>query len=214
MAEVYLHKTEAMRRGEWPRPWPPDLSGEEPLDVLRRSYDALVGELTARKPEEPTVTWFGPEQTVGFWVRRMAQETVIHRVDGELGAGAPLAPIPTDLALDGIDEVLVRFLAFGTREWAEDFGDQLASCDGRAVRVSAGGSTWLARLTPQGVDVTSGDGGADITAGDGEADAAVRGEPEAVLLWLWRRVGDERVSLDGDPQLVAKLRELLGPATE
>lgn len=205
MAEVYLHKTEAMRRGEWPRPWPPDLSGEGPLDVLRRSYDALVGELTSRKPEEPSVTWFGPEQTVGFWVRRMAQETVIHRVDGELGAGAPLAPIPTDLALDGIDEVLVRFLGYGTREWAEDFGDQLASCDGRAVRVSAGGSTWLARLTPQGVDVTT---------GDGEADATVHGEPEAVLLWLWRRVGDERVSFDGDRRLVTKLHELLGPATE
>ncbi|HET8659834.1 MAG TPA: maleylpyruvate isomerase family mycothiol-dependent enzyme [Micromonosporaceae bacterium] len=205
VAEVYLHKTEAMRRGEWPRPWPPDLSGEEPLDVLRRSYDALVGELTSRKPEEPSVTWFGPEQTVGFWIRRMAHETVIHRVDGELGAGAPLAPVPTDLALDGIDEVLVRFLAYGTREWAEDFGDQLASCDGRVVRVTSGGSTWLARLTPQGVDVT---------AGDGEADATVRGEPEAVLLWLWRRVGDERVGIDGDQQLVARLHELLGPATE
>jgi hypothetical protein len=31
---------------------------------------------------------------------------------------------------------------------------------------------------------------------------------------LWRRAGDEVVSLDGDPALVAKLRELLGAATE
>ena len=45
----------------------------------------------------------------------MAQETVIHRVDAELAAGEPIAPIPDDLAVDGIDEVLERFLAYGSR---------------------------------------------------------------------------------------------------
>lgn len=209
VAEVYLHKAETMRRGDWPRPWPPDLSGEQPLDALRRAYDALVAEFAVRKPEEPSVTWFKPEQTVGFWIRRMAQETVIHRVDGEVGARAPLAPIPADLAVDGIDEVLVRFLSYGTRGWPEDFGDQLASCDGRAVRVVADGSSWLVRLTPQGAEVTAGD-----TETGAEAAATVHGKADAVLLWLWRRVGDERVGFDGDRQLVAKLHDLLGPATQ
>jgi len=206
VAEVYLHKTEAMRRGEWPRPWPPDLAAEEPVALLDRAYAALTGEFAARKADEPSVTWFEPEQTVGFWVRRMAQETVIHRVDGELGAATLIAAIPDDIALDGVDEVLVRFLAYGKTEWAEEFGEQLAACDGRAVRIDSGGGSWLVRLTPEGTVVTQDD--------DGEAAAMVSGDPEAVLLWLWRRVGDERVRFAGDEHLIAQLRQLLGVATQ
>ena len=203
---VYLHKAEAMRRGEWPRPWPPDLSGEAPIAGLDRAYTALTGEFATRKPDEHSVTWFEPEQTVGFWIRRMAQESVIHRVDGELGAAVPIAAIPDDLAVDGIDEVLVRFLDYGTTAWAEEFGDDLADCTGQAVRVDSGGASWLVRPTPGRVEVTTGQ------AGDA-ADAIVSGPPEAVLLWLWRRVGDDRVDFSGDRQLIDKLWQLLGRAT-
>src|SRR5262245_19551291 len=204
VAVVFLHKTEAMRRGEWPRPWPPDRSGEPPLAALDRAYAALVAEFAQRKPDEQSVTWFEPDQTVGFWVRRMAQECVIHRVDGELGAGASIAPIPADLAIDGIDEVLVRFLAFASTHFAEDFGDRLKECDGRSIRVTTNDAGWLVTLAPDGVLVAS---------GDGPADATVSGDPADVLLWLWRRVGDERVGFEGDEALIAKLRQLLGDAT-
>jgi hypothetical protein len=30
---------------------------------------------------DPAGSWYTPDQTVGFWIRRMAQETVIHRID-------------------------------------------------------------------------------------------------------------------------------------
>ena len=203
-AVVYLHKAETMRRGEWPSPWPPDLGGEEPVAALDRGFAALTAELAARKPDESAVTWFAPDQTVGFWARRMAQETVIHRVDAELALGESLAAIPDDLALDGVDEVLVRFLAYGSRQWTEDFGEHLAGCDGRAVLVTAGGSRWHVRLTPSGVDVA---------VGSGPAAASVSGEAADVLLWLWRRVDDDAVGLDGDPTLIAQLRDLLGDAT-
>jgi uncharacterized protein (TIGR03083 family) len=205
VSEVYLHKTEAMRRGDWPRPWPPDLSAETPVAALDRAYAALTGEFATRKADEHSITWFEPEQTVGFWIRRMAQETVIHRVDGELGAGAAIAPVPDDLAIDGIDEVLVRFLSYGTTQWAEEFRDALADCTGRTVRVDSGGASWLVRATPELVAVEA--------AGDAEADATVSGSPEAVLLWLWRRVGDERVDFAGDRALIEKLWRLLGDAT-
>jgi hypothetical protein len=166
-----------------------------------------VAEFAARNPEDKSVTWFSPEQTVGFWIRRMAQETVIHRVDGELALGEVHAPIPADLAYDGIDEVLVRFLEYGSRGWPEDFGDDLADCDGRSVLVTAGGERWLVRLTPAGAEVTS-------RAGAQQADATVSGEPDNMLLWLWRRAGDDAVGLDGDPTLIVKLRQLLGDATQ
>ena len=206
VAVVYLHKVECMRRGVLPRPWPPDVSGEAPIALLDRAYAALSAEFAERAPDSASFTWYPADQTVAFWVRRMAQETVIHRVDGELGAATLIAAIPDDIALDGVDEVLVRFLAYGTTEWAEEFGEQLAACDGRAVRIDSGGGSWLVRLTPEGTVVTQDD--------DGEAAAMVSGDPEAVLLWLWRRVGDERVRFAGDEHLIAQLRQLLGVATQ
>jgi hypothetical protein len=43
---------------------------------------------------------------------------------------------PDDLAVDGVDETLNRFLAFGSARWPEEFaqmkGEHLAGEDGRA----------------------------------------------------------------------------------
>src|ERR1700738_713408 len=73
VGQVYLHKATAMREGAEPDPWPPAaLAHEEPLGLLDRAYAELLDEFAARKPEDPAVTWYGPNQTVGFWIRRMA----------------------------------------------------------------------------------------------------------------------------------------------
>ena len=113
VGQVYLHKTIAMREGAEPDQWPPEgLTHEEPLALLDRAYRGLVDEFAARKPEDPAGTWYKPDQTVGFWIRRMAHETVIHRIDAELGTRQPVAPVPTDLAIDGIDELLKVFAAY------------------------------------------------------------------------------------------------------
>ena len=92
VAMVYLHKVECMRRGGDPDTWPPDLDGEETAALLDRSYaDAGRRVRRAVRQRPARARWYGPDQTVGFWVRRMAQETVIHRVDAELAAGEPIA---------------------------------------------------------------------------------------------------------------------------
>jgi uncharacterized protein (TIGR03083 family) len=198
-----MHKVESMRTGRIPEQWPPDTSGEPAVDLLDRQYRNLLGEFAARKPDEPTVTWYRPEQTVGFWIRRMAQETVIHRVDAELTLGEPIAEIPDDLALDGIDEVLDRFLGFGSVEWHE-YHTGLPDVAQPPVLVRAGQRSWLVRAAPEGVTVR---------AGDGAAEATVSGPPPAVLLWLWRRA-DSGVDLSGDHQLIDRLRLLLKEATQ
>ena len=111
VGEVYLHKAAVMRDGKFPDPWPPEEhAGTAPLDLLDEGYSELTAEFAARSPDEPALTWFGPQQTVGFWIRRMAQETVVHRVDAQLAAREPVTPAPDDLAIDGVDEVLRRFL--------------------------------------------------------------------------------------------------------
>ena len=65
----------------------------------------------------------------------MAQETVIHRVDAELGARAQVTGIPSDLAADGIDELLVAFVQYGTTNWPEEFAELLKPAGDRLVSV-------------------------------------------------------------------------------
>ena len=227
VSEVYLHKTEAMRLVEWPDPWPPDLSAEEPLALLDRAYGALTAQFAARAPSDKAVTWFGPDQSVGFWIRRMAQESVIHRVDAELALREPIAPIPADLAVDGIDELLHIFLAYGAETWAEYFAPALNESPGRTVEVRVQGAGWLVTTSPDGVvvvdagrpgpddaDAVVGTAGASAVVGKADASAVVTGPPDAVLRWLWARGGDEAVTVHGDGLAVAELRRLLVIATQ
>jgi uncharacterized protein (TIGR03083 family) len=206
VAEVYLHKTECIRQGTFPRPWPPDLSAEPALALLHRAYTALTGEFAARRPGAPAATWYEPEQTVGFWIRRMAQETVIHRVDAELAADASMEPIPEDLAVDGIDEVLERFLGYGSHRWVEAFKPSLPDRELPPVLVATDGYGWLVRATPDGASV-------EVATPRTEAPAAVSGDPVPLLLWLWRRRADG-VEIDGDRELIDELRALLHDATQ
>jgi uncharacterized protein (TIGR03083 family) len=214
VAEVYLHKTESMRQGRSPRQWPPDLSGEATLALLDRSYAELTNEFATRAPREVAATWYEPEQTVGFWIRRMAQETVIHRVDAELAAGVAVEQIPEDLAVDGIDEVLERFLGYGSQRWTEEFKPSLPDRDLPPVLVATDGYGWLVRATPDGAAV-------EVATPRTDAPAVVSGDPVPLLLWLWRRsvggtggIRADGVDLDGDLELIGKLHVLLHDATQ
>ncbi len=203
VAAVYLNKTETLRRGEIPRPWQPDL-GADPLAALDRAYGELTAEFAARPPDEPAPTWYEPVQTVGWWIRRMAHETVIHRIDAELAAGVEPLPVPADLAADGIDEVLVCFLAYQPPS-ESDLREHLAGCDGDTVRLDTPSGSWLVQLGP---DVIT------VERGSADAEAVIRGSESAVLRWLWRRAGNSAIELDGNRAVVGKLHNLLGVATQ
>jgi uncharacterized protein (TIGR03083 family) len=204
---VYLHKVECMRLGSHPEPWPPaGLNDEEPAALLERAYAALSAEFATRSPDDPAFTWYGPDQTVGFWIRRMAQETLIHRVDAELAVGSEVGEIPDDLALDGIDEFLVAFVEYGSKTWPDEYGDVLATADGRSVRLETAGAAWLGRPTPEAVEVRA----SDL---DG-ASAVVSGKPPALLLWAWNRPGGEAVTVSGDAQLVTELRRVFAAGAQ
>src|SRR5262249_40212627 len=177
VGEVYLHKTLAMREGAEPEPWPPaELAAEEPLALLDRAYAGLRAEFASRKPTDPAGSWYPPDQTVGFWIRRMAQETVIHRIDAELGTGQPVAPVPADLAVDGIDELLKVFVAYSVAEWAGYFTEILAGSPGRTFAVRADGAAWRVETGPGLFAVAAG-------AGDEAPPRTPSGPPAAVLRW-------------------------------
>ena len=212
LAEVYLHKVTLMRTGEEPEQWPPPaLKAEPPLAVLGRAYGALRAEFRARGPALPALTWYDPDQTVAFWIRRMAQETLIHRIDAEQAAGLPVTPEPADLAVDGVDEVLRRFLAYGSVTWPEEFaameGEHLAAEHGQdAITVAAGETAWTVRPSPH-----------RVTVDDGAAAnprAVVEGPPGPMLRWLWGRAGDDAVRTSGDPAWAGYLRRMLAAVTQ
>jgi uncharacterized protein (TIGR03083 family) len=181
-----------------------DLSGQQPVAAFDRSYAEMTAEFARRRPDDP-IPGGDAGETVGFWIRRMAHETSIHRIDAELAAGAPVAPIPEDLAVDGLDELLTGFLVDETRHWPEDYAADLTEWADRSVLVSAGGSGWSVTVHPDRVDV--------LRAGDrptpGTAGATVAGPPEALLRWLYNRGGDGDVWVRGDGDHVAQLRRLL-----
>lgn len=207
VGEVYLHKVECMRLGSHPEPWPPaGIKAEEPVALLDRSYAALTAEFAARDPRDAAFTWYGPDQTVGFWLRRMAQETVVHRVDAEIAAGVEITEIPDDVALDGIDEFLVAFVEYGSKTWPDEYGGVLAATDGRSVRLETSGAAWLIRPTPEAVEVRA----SDV---DGAA-AVVSGKPPALLLWAWNRTGGGEITTSGDAELVTELRRIFSAGAQ
>jgi uncharacterized protein (TIGR03083 family) len=211
VGEVYLHKTLAMREGEEREPWPPpELATEDPIALLDRTYAGLRDEFAARKPEDPAGSWYDLDPTVGFWMRRMAQETVIHRIDAELGTGQPVSPVPADLAIDGIDEVLKVFIAYGVDRWGKFFADILDGSPGRTFAFRTDGAAWRVRTGPGLFAV--GDG-----AGSGPADVTVSGPPSEVLRWLWNRerAGEPGgVTVEGAPEAVEELRRCTVMATQ
>ena len=223
-SEVYLHKTLAMRLGDFPgeQDWPAEVEALAPLapldllDLLDRAYADLVAELTTRDPDSPAPSWYRPEPTVGFWRRRMAQETVIHRLDAELAAqaatGRAVSPVPADIATDGVDEVLVRFLGYGPTAWPDEFaalqGPRLetAGGDDTVVVQADDATTWTVRPQPDRVDVRTGTGG--------DVHAVVGAGPVPLLCWLWGRGGEQEISVSGDPAWADYLRRLLVATTQ
>jgi len=200
VAHVFAHKVETIRAGAWPRPWPPATPPK-----LDEAYAEMRAEFDARRPEEIALTFHDPDQTIAFWIRRMAQETVIHRVDAELAAGRPVTPIPADLAIDGIDELLTVFVAYASAAWPEDFADVLRDADRRSVLVTTAGLAWTITATPDRIVIVSVDP-------ETVAAATVSGEPSEVYRWLWNRGGE--VTIDGDRALAGVLSGLFAPGLQ
>jgi uncharacterized protein (TIGR03083 family) len=225
VAQVYSHKVEMMRHGREPEVWPPPGFAEaDPLGLLDAAHQELTAEFAARSASEPTPTWYSPDQSVGFWIRRMAHETAIHRIDAELGAGTTIAPVPADLAVDGIDELLKIFVGWACSQWPGDFAAALRGSPSRRFLVRADpaagapGRTWLVETASGGLMVADGpDGSQDEYPAP---DVTVSGTPEAVYRWAWHRgepAGPGQpspVSISGDQRALIELQNCITGGTQ
>jgi uncharacterized protein (TIGR03083 family) len=199
VAEVYEHKIACTELRQAPDPWPPEWPADrDPVEWFDDAHARLLEMFARSGPTTPSATWWPADQTVGFWARRMAHETAVHRVDAEWATGVA-TPVDTELAADGIDEILVLMLA---GDWSED-PDEAAR--GQRVSISADERSWT---------VTIERGAVGVADGGSTGDASVEGHPSDVLLWLWGRAPDERVARSGDDEALRVLRERLVMATQ
>lgn len=74
-------------------------------------------------PDERIGTWWPPEQRAGFWMRRMAHETAVHRWDAQ-NAVEQAEPIWSELARDGIDEMMDVIIPRKRRDSRVDAGGE------------------------------------------------------------------------------------------
>ncbi|HLM65554.1 MAG TPA: maleylpyruvate isomerase family mycothiol-dependent enzyme [Acidimicrobiales bacterium] len=145
----------------------------------------LVAALAEGDDDAIGPTWAGDRPGI-FWPRRMAIETALHRWDAEAAVGAP-APIHAELAVEAIDElfdVLVPERAAGALAGA---GETLH------LHATDVAGEWLITLTAEGPHVER---------SHAKGDVAARGTASDLLLFLWNRVGADRLTVFGDAALL------------
>jgi uncharacterized protein (TIGR03083 family) len=204
LGSVHRLVTDWVYDGRRPTAWvqAPEV-GEDLATWSRHSSGDLLEALSSRIPEQPCPTWSATDRTVGFWIRRMAHETAVHRIDAAQSVGARWSVDP-GLAADGVAEALELWL--GTR-----LGTQVGG-SGRVVRLlsvaGAGAAVidWTVRPLKTIVEFGSGPGFVDVT---------VTGTPAALWAWTWGRSDqDHPVDIVGDQEAADEVRGLLGRAQQ
>ncbi|ASO22141.1 hypothetical protein FHR81_004850 [Actinoalloteichus hoggarensis] len=181
----------------------PRQGDDRPLaEYLRTGLAEVAGELSAHRPEERCPTWWPADGSFGFWARRLTHETIVHRVDVQAAAGVRCDHVDTDIAVDGVDEVLTLWFDHRLGELAITASRQAT------VAVRTGGRVWLTHAGATGTTVRALP--PDATP---KVDATVSGDPFHVYLWLWGRLPDWAVTMDGDADALAQLWVLLNVAT-
>lgn len=176
---------------------------EGPQDLLgwfRAGAAGVVDALAATSPTTPVWTFAG-EPTAGFWRRRMALETTIHRWDVQRAfGGAP--PIADDVAVAGVTEALEIYLEPRLRGAEVDGDGEIVG-----LRALNGARSWAVRLQSDALEVLDTDQAADV-----------RGEGSPTDLWLFlmgrarRDVLDVCGPVEGVDRLERAVRLLPPPA--
>lgn len=184
------------------------------LDWFRAQSGRLTDALAAADPYDECWSWDENEGGTVSWVRRrQAHEALVHRVDAEQAAGWELDPIPMDLAVDGVAEVLTVQLS-GIPAWAEFVPgggtmELYASDARRAFGFEIGRMVGTSLASGRHYDL----GALELRDGIAEPSAIVAAPAADLYLWLWGRRGEEDFRVDGDHGLLGVLRALAAEAT-
>jgi len=146
----------------------------------------LVSELEVTPVGTEVWTWFDSDRSAGFVARRCAHELAVHRFDAQSARGTP-DPIPSELAVDGIAEILDVLVS------ARDRTGTATAQTMHLHGTDADNAEWLATLLPDRIDVTR---------DHAKADLALRGAVSDLELILYRRPTLGTVELFGDQSVL------------
>ena len=175
--------------------WSKSVETPEPSDRLawvREGVTGLADTLAALPGDTPAWSFLPPNSTVGFWQRRQAHETAMHRVDAQQAAGGHVAPIDAALAADGVDEWLGMCAAMG---FHQRFGGEGETFHFHCNDVNG---EWMVRVDPDNTTVTH---------EHGKGDVAARGSASDLICWLQGRGPVDRLEVFGDAELLSRWRE-------
>lgn len=162
--------------------------------MLETMYDAHVRACDAihqAGPDAVVWTWTGSNQPVSWVARRMVQETMVHLWDAGQSQDLDLEFVP-EVAADGIDEWLTWFAAVERRDGEMKVGGTVhLHCTDDELADGIG--EWFVSSMKEPA--------ATFTREHRKGDAAIRGDAQDILMWLWRRLDttDERLDVVGDP---------------
>lgn len=184
----------ALSGREEPRP-ESDVDDDALPDWFAEGADSLVQVLTDADPESPC--WaFGPPQTVGFWFRRQANETLVHRVDAQdaVGMSDPIDPVQ---AADAVDELFFVTVPRAASRW--DDAPRLTAP--LLLSATDSGHSWLVTDDPQRRMPTA----RLVPDVPPEAAARLSGTASDLMLALWRRRSPDVLDREGDPDVAGAL---------
>jgi len=159
---------------------------------------AMVEQLRSVPADETAWSWWADDQTVGFWARRVALETVVHRWDVERGAGVAIVPTDPALAADTIDEYLDVFVGLQRVLNTAPGAGETAH-----VHCTDTDGEWFIEFAAPGERV--------VRREHAKGDVAFRGPAEGLMLYLWGRLPADEAGVDivGDASLAYRWNELV-----
>jgi uncharacterized protein (TIGR03083 family) len=140
------------------------------IDWLTESAHLLIDAVAATGADVPVWTFTGP-QPAEWWIRRRLHESVVHRADAALAAGAPLVVEP-ELAADGVTEWLTLVAARPAADEPAVAADTTLHLHATDEGLGTGGE-WMVRVV---------DGRVTWEHGHGKGTVAVRGRAADLLL--------------------------------
>ena len=171
-------------------PFAPEPGPEGRLAWLEGLAASLLPLLHDTPAEAEVWTWYEPDQTARFWRRRIAHELAVHRGDAQSARGT-VQPIEADLAVDGIDELLLLASTEGPS------GPRGVPGSGETLHVHGtdhDGAEWLVTLAP---------GGLEVEQVHAKGDLALRGAVSDLELLLYQRPPLGAIERFGDEAALA-----------
>jgi uncharacterized protein (TIGR03083 family) len=158
----------------------PDLTVEEAAADYDENLQRMIATMRATPPDAPAFTWSVAAPVAGFWSRRAVHELAVHRWDADTITTAEPAPVPTEVAVDGIAEFFEVFVRTGLA----------------AGMVPPAAVTLVLEITDTGQRQ-------EHPLPEPGPQTTLRGTASDLLLAVWRRHDPLAHHADGDPTVLA-----------